>query len=89
MVLNGPGKDPQNISTTTSLAVYGLNRTDGALFAHTSFVLISGSFISIFRWISYSIVCNVIDVFGTVTNILNIVCFVRQGFQDSVNISLL
>lgn len=42
-----------------------------------------------FQWIGYSIVCELIDVFGTASNIINIVCFLKMGFKDPVNISLL
>ncbi|CAG5124060.1 unnamed protein product, partial [Candidula unifasciata] len=43
----------------------------------------------VFQWVVYTVVCQTIDVFGLVTNIINIVCFVKQGFKDPVNISLL
>lgn len=43
----------------------------------------------IFVWFNYGVVCQVIALFGVVSNIINIVCFVRQGCQDPVNISLL
>lgn len=32
--------------------------------------------------------CQSIVVFGIVTNIINIICFVKQGFKDQINISL-
>ncbi|CAG5130212.1 unnamed protein product, partial [Candidula unifasciata] len=41
------------------------------------------------QWIIYTVVCQFIDVFGIATNIINIICFIKQGFKDSVNISLL
>lgn len=41
------------------------------------------------QWVVYSVVCQLIDIFGTVTNIINIICFIKQGFKDPVNISLL
>ncbi|CAG5117001.1 unnamed protein product, partial [Candidula unifasciata] len=43
----------------------------------------------LFLWIGIAVVCQVIDIFGTVTNIINIICFVQQGFKDPVNVSLL
>ncbi|CAG5130211.1 unnamed protein product, partial [Candidula unifasciata] len=41
------------------------------------------------QWIFFTVICQIIDLFGIATNIVNIVCFVRQGFKDPVNISLL
>lgn len=32
-------------------------------------------------------ICPPIAVFGVVANIINIICFVKQGFRDPVNIS--
>lgn len=43
----------------------------------------------LFQWICNAIVCQSIDLFGTFSNIINIICFVKQGFNDPVNISLL
>lgn len=43
----------------------------------------------LFSWIVYSVVCQAIDIFGIATNIVNIIVFVKQGFNDYVNISLL
>ncbi|BFZ07871.1 hypothetical protein BsWGS_10910 [Bradybaena similaris] len=37
----------------------------------------------------YSTVCQLINVFGIATNIINIICFVKQGFKDAINVSLL
>uniref|UniRef100_A0A2C9LX96 G-protein coupled receptors family 1 profile domain-containing protein n=1 Tax=Biomphalaria glabrata TaxID=6526 RepID=A0A2C9LX96_BIOGL len=42
----------------------------------------------IFQAINFAVVCQAIDIFGTVTNIINIVVFWKQGFKDSVNVSL-
>lgn len=43
----------------------------------------------IFQWICYSVLGEVIAVFGITTNVINVICFVKQGFKDTVNISLL
>ncbi|CAG5128595.1 unnamed protein product, partial [Candidula unifasciata] len=43
----------------------------------------------IFQWIFYSVLCQLVDIFGIISNIINIICFVKQGFHDTVNISLL
>ncbi|CAG5120769.1 unnamed protein product, partial [Candidula unifasciata] len=55
---------------------------------------LSKSFISdqmriYFQWIGYSIVCELIDIFGTISNTINIMCFLKMGFKDPVNVSLL
>lgn len=50
--------------------------------------LISDYALSIYQWVSHSFLCQVICVFGTVTNILNMVCFVKLGFKDPVNVTL-
>lgn len=51
--------------------------------------LLSDALTLICQWIIFSITCQAIDIFGIVTNIINIICFMKQGFKDSVNISLL
>ncbi|CAG5129745.1 unnamed protein product, partial [Candidula unifasciata] len=43
----------------------------------------------IFQWICFQVLGQLMVVFGAVTNVINIICFVKQGFKDSVNISLL
>lgn len=43
----------------------------------------------IFQWICYTVLGQSMACFGIVTNIMNIVCFIKQGFKDPVNISLL
>lgn len=35
-----------------------------------------------------STVCQMVAVFGVVTNIINIICLGSQGFKDPINISL-
>lgn len=39
--------------------------------------------------INLSIICSTVSLFGIVTNIINITVFVRQGFKETINISLL
>ncbi|CAG5132044.1 unnamed protein product, partial [Candidula unifasciata] len=43
----------------------------------------------ILQWIFYSLLGQLLAIFGSITNIINIICFVKQGFKDPVNISLL
>ncbi|CAG5132045.1 unnamed protein product, partial [Candidula unifasciata] len=52
-----------------------------------SYDLISEEATVIIKWIIDAIVCQAIDLFGIATNVINIVCFIRQGFQDPVNVS--
>lgn len=51
--------------------------------------LLSDEIRLICQWIMFTIICQMIDLFGIASNIVNIVCFIRQGFRDSVNVSLL
>ncbi|CAG5127802.1 unnamed protein product [Candidula unifasciata] len=39
--------------------------------------------------ISLGIVCQTVTIFGIISNVLNCIVFVRQGFSDCINISLL
>lgn len=43
----------------------------------------------VFQVANCVVICGVISLFGIGANVANIVVFVRQGFKDSVNISLL
>lgn len=76
-------KELNNI-TKSILVVVSTNITDD-----TGDVLISDAATMILYWIIYTFLCQAINVFGTTTNIINIVCFVKQGFKDPVNVSLL
>lgn len=49
---------------------------------------VSDEAVVIFQYICYTIVNSFIDILGVVTNIINIACFIKQGFADSVNVSL-
>lgn len=44
---------------------------------------------SICMYILFSAVCQAFNVFGLATNIINIIIFAKQGFKDSINVSLL
>lgn len=50
---------------------------------------ISDEAVLIFTWVVFEGLCQMINIFGIVTNVINIICFIRQHFKDSVNISLL
>lgn len=58
-------------------------------FTAPTFVGLDESTAHIFLWIIYTVICQAVEVFGIVTNIINIICFVKQGLGDSINISLL
>lgn len=66
-----------NVSHTVS---YPTSDTVDDILAHIALVC---------TWVLYSVVCQIINIFGIVTNIINILCFVKQGFKDSINVSLL
>lgn len=43
----------------------------------------------IFQWVCCAVLGQILALLGIVTNVMNICCFVKQGFRDTVNISLL
>ncbi|CAG5126559.1 unnamed protein product, partial [Candidula unifasciata] len=56
---------------------------------HKSHLLLNMEVIVIFQWIIFTVLCQTIDVFGVVANIINVICFIKLGFKDPVNVSLL
>lgn len=44
---------------------------------------------TVFLSVLYGAMCQMINIFGIATNIINIICFVKQGFKDAINVSLL
>ncbi|XP_005100029.1 substance-P receptor-like [Aplysia californica] len=44
---------------------------------------------TIFQVTNYVVICGLLSLFGVASNIINIVVFAKQGFQDSMNISLM
>ncbi|CAG5114702.1 unnamed protein product, partial [Candidula unifasciata] len=65
-----------------------INATAGSYLANTD-PFVSDEFRVIFQWICFTVVCQSIDIFGTVTNIINSVCFIKQGFKDPINVTLI
>lgn len=51
--------------------------------------LISDKATEMIKWVIDASICQVIAIFGIGTNIVNIICFFKQGFKDPVNVSLL
>ncbi|XP_005099018.2 adenosine receptor A1 [Aplysia californica] len=43
----------------------------------------------IFQVVNIVVICGLVSLFGVASNIINIVVFAKQGFQDSMNISLM
>lgn len=61
--------------------------TSSIVDVHTDILIISDYAMLIYTWVVYAVFCQIINIFGIITNIINIVCFAKQGFKDSVNIS--
>lgn len=74
------------ITSTTDSAVSGLIRPVTDM---TQVASISHNDLVIYQWVIFTFLCQSIVLFGIVTNIINIICFVKQGFTDPVNISLM
>lgn len=53
-----------------------------------TYVLISDTVMRVFQWVVFTFLCQTIVIFGIITNSINIVCFIKQGFRDAVNVSL-
>lgn len=51
-------------------------------------VLLSPQIVSILNWILLAVLCQAIAIFGVCANVINTVCFIKQGFEDSVDVSL-
>ncbi|XP_059149815.1 tachykinin-like peptides receptor 86C [Physella acuta] len=68
-----------NVSDTTTHHVVAVRVIDG---------LVSDDMRLIFQIVNFATICQLIDVFGTVTNVINLIVFVRLGFNDPVNVSL-
>ncbi|KAH9519147.1 hypothetical protein Btru_074842 [Bulinus truncatus] len=62
--------------------------TTGSTVAEDDGGLVSDDTRMIFQIVNFATVCQAIDVFGTVTNVINAIIFARLGFNDSVNVSL-
>lgn len=55
----------------------------------TANFVIDATVLRIYTYVTIVALCQILNIFGIVTNVINIVCFVKQGFKDTVNISLL
>lgn len=54
----------------------------------THYIVISFINITLFNWIVFATLVQIFAVFGVISNVVNIVCFIKQGFKDSINVSL-
>lgn len=63
------------------------HHNDGVPFL-TSHSQISDETRQIFQWIFYTVLSEFLCSSGSVGNIINIICFLKLGFKDTVNISL-
>lgn len=63
---------------------------NGSVYTDTSEPdIISDAALSIYMTVVYTVICQLLNIFGIVTNMINIVCFIQQGFKDPINVSLL
>ncbi|XP_013065800.2 N-formyl peptide receptor 3-like [Biomphalaria glabrata] len=70
----------------TTYTVHGLTSTPSTVYDDGG--LVSDETRMIFQIVNFATICQAIDVFGTVTNVINAIIFARMGFNDSVNVSL-
>lgn len=66
----------------------GLTNISDVKYSRLDMSGISDQEMQIFSWVLFGAVCLAIDAFGIITNTINIICFVKQSFHDSINISL-
>lgn len=83
------GESEMEMKTEPTLLLDSLEKTGPQNPKAPDISEISDEAVLIFTWVVFGVLCQVIDVVGIVTNIVNIICFVKQGVKDSVNISLL
>lgn len=50
---------------------------------------LSDRVVLILQWVVLATVSQLTDICGIRANIINIVCFVKQGFKDTVNVTFL
>lgn len=67
--------------------------TEQANSSHTHTYAVATKYVSdeavlLFKWIVVVAVCEVLDVLCSITNIINIVCILKQGFNEPINVSL-
>lgn len=72
------GREKNN--DTGLLYVEATDSNDNIIFNMTAVI--------IFHWIVWAVLAQIVVVFGVISNIINVVCFVKQGFKDSINVSL-
>lgn len=65
----------------TTIVLTSAAKRQGGVFSDSDTIL--------FLWVAIAVFCQIVIFFGMASNIINIICFVKQGFKDSVNVSLL
>lgn len=65
----------------TTVVLTSTAKRQGGIFSDSDTIL--------FLWVAIAVLCQIVIFFGMTSNIINIICFVKQGFKDSVNVSLL
>lgn len=50
---------------------------------------IDNTVVLIYKYVVFTVLRQAINIFGIVTNTINIICFVKHGFKESINVSLL
>lgn len=62
---------------------------DGAIADTESYTTLSDEATVILQYLLFTVLCQGIDIFGVGSVIVNTICFIKQGFKDQVNVSLL
>lgn len=50
--------------------------------------LLNEQLVIIYNRVVFGVMCQSLAIFGIGTNLINIICFAKQGFKDQINISL-
>lgn len=74
--------------TNKTSPVYSTYSTEGSINGQQDPIIDSDLYLLVMS-IGLGIICQTIAVFGTASNIINLVIFIKQGFSESINISLL
>ncbi|KAH9502258.1 hypothetical protein Btru_070550 [Bulinus truncatus] len=86
IVLKGKVNRPRNVANFYDQRMNFTNLTE-SISSESNSIFDSKVYI-LFVTLNYIVVSPVIGVFGIVTNIINIVNFRRQGYQDGINVTL-
>lgn len=79
------------VGQTTQVCVITMEVADYISLINSSFVgdtVSVNTIISVYSWVMFGCVGQIVVMFGVGTNVINLVCFVKQGFKDQISISL-